>query len=165
MTPARRSLEVGIRFRGIATSRLSYGATAGWRTAWARGLEADSGARLSAAFGLGYQIDRRTWLGFDVSGGTARAGTLREQFVSGHIFAQRELNRKILATASFMTIARPASLYPATPLHDIRRLSDFGLGYRIKPSTFAQYVYSTSYGVTRGAHFVMLRYSFAFKKE
>jgi hypothetical protein len=46
-----------------------------------------------------------------------------------------------------------------------RRSSDFGAGWHFSNSLFAQYVFSTSYGVDSGGHTFMLRYTFRLHGE
>ena len=59
-----------------------------------------------------------------------------------------------------MPIADPFLPLTATGYSLPRRSSDFGLGWRFSNNLFAQYVFSTSYGVDSGAHTSMLRYTF-----
>jgi hypothetical protein len=47
-----------------------------------------------------------------------------------------------------------------TPAQYAQRFSDFGAGWRFTRNLFAQYVYSTDYGVSSATHTLMLRYTF-----
>ena len=44
---------------------------------------------------------------------------------------------------------------PAYPYQRVGKYSDFGVGWRISPDFFFQYVYSTDYGYTPASHMVM----------
>ena len=47
-----------------------------------------------------------------------------------------------------------------TPAQYAPRFSDFGAGWRFTRNLFAQYVYSTDYGVSSASHTLMVRYTF-----
>ena len=54
---------------------------------------------------------------------------------------------------------------PAYPYQRVGKYSDFGVGWRISPDFFFQYVYSTDYGYTPASHMVMMRYRLRFRRE
>jgi hypothetical protein len=126
--------------------------------------ERDRAQRGSVAAGLGYALSRRTVLSFDLTGGAARTWSARQnggenggqnnRFVGFHAAVQSDLTRRLFASASFLG----ASFLNVWP--HANRFSDFGAGWRFRRDLFAQYVYSTDYGVTRAAHTLMLRYTF-----
>ena len=126
---AGHSSELGLRLRGLATPRLSYGFTAAWlgvslldgmnRIATVDSHERDRARRGSMAFGLGYALTRRTTLSFDLAGGSARTWAARTEdatgallqnamadsrFVSAHAAVQSDITRRLFVTASFLNI-------------------------------------------------------------
>jgi FecR protein len=126
---AGHSSEFGMRVRGLATSRLSYGFAAAWlgislldgmnRITTVDSHERDRAQRGSVAVGLGYALTRSTTLSFDLAGGSARTwaartedstGTLLQnavadsRFVSAHFAVQSDLTRHLFLTASFLSI-------------------------------------------------------------
>ena len=123
------SSEIGMRLRGLLTPRLYYGFAAGWlgvslrdgmvRTTTVDSHERDRAQRGSAAFGLGYALNSKTTLTFDVAGGSARTWASRTEdgslallqnavanthFVSAHAAVQVDVTRKLFVTASFLNI-------------------------------------------------------------
>ena len=54
---------------------------------------------------------------------------------------------------------------PANRYQAVGKYSDYGLGWRLSPDLFVQYVYSTDYGYSAGTHTVMLRYTIRLGKE
>jgi len=123
------SSEFGVRVRGLATPRLSYGFAAAWlgfsllggmnRIAAVDSHERDRSQRGSVAVGLGYALSRRTTLSFDLAGGSARtwgartedyAGALLQnsvadsRFVSAHAAVQSDITRRLFLTASFLNV-------------------------------------------------------------
>ncbi|MCU1234556.1 MAG: hypothetical protein JWP63_2523 [Candidatus Solibacter sp.] len=101
-------------------------------------------------------------------------------FASSHAAIQSDITRRLFLTASFLQVwqshglnvdlfpdrfgnrtsvedsffsMNPANLYAS-------RFSDYGAGWRFTPNLFAQYVFSTDYGVTSATHTLMLRYTF-----
>ena len=126
---AGHSSELGMRLRGLATPRLSYGFTAAWlgvslldgmnRITAVDSHERDRAQRGSVAFGLGYALTRRTTLSFDLAGGSARTWAARTEdatgallenavadnrFVSAHAAVQMDLTRRLFVTASFLNV-------------------------------------------------------------
>ena len=123
------SSEFGMRLRGLATRRLSYGFAAAWlgislldgmnRIATVDSHERDRAKRGSLAVGLGYALTRSTTLSFDLAGGTARTWASRTEdasgallqnalndsrFVSAHAAVQSDITRHLFLTASFLNI-------------------------------------------------------------
>ena len=123
------SSEFGVRLRGLATARLSYGFAAAWlgislldgmnRIAAVDSHERDRAQRGSVAVGLGYALTRRTTLSFDLAGGAARTWAARTEdatgallenavagshFVSAHAAVQSDITRRLFVTASFLNI-------------------------------------------------------------
>jgi hypothetical protein len=200
------SSEFGMRLRGLATPRLSYGLAAAWlgislldgmnRLAPVDSHERDRSQRGSIAVGLGYALTRRTTLSFDLAGGSARTWGARTEdytgallqnavadshFVSAHAAVQSDITRRLFLTASFLNVWQAhnlnESLFPdrfgyRTSVEDAffpmnptaaqyaPRFSDFGAGWRFSRNLFAQYVYSTDYGVSSATHTLMLRFTF-----
>ena len=123
------SSEFGIRLRGMATPRWSYGVTAAWlgislldgmsRIDTVDSHERDRAQRVSAAIGVGYALTQRITLSFDLAGGNARTWASRRddstsallqdaaadsRFVSAHAAVQSDVTRKLFLTASFLNI-------------------------------------------------------------
>ena len=117
------SSEFGLRVRGLATPRLSYGFAAAWlgislldgmnRIATVDSHERDRSQRGSVAVGLGYALTRRTTLSFDLAGGNARTWGARTEdytgallqnavadshFVSAHAAVQSDITRRLFLT-------------------------------------------------------------------
>jgi hypothetical protein len=126
---AGHSSEFGLRLRGLATPRLSYGIAAAWlgislldgmnRISAVDSHERDRARRGTVAFGLGYALTRRTTLSFDLAGGNARTwgsrtedatGSLLQnavagsRFVSAHAAVQSDITRRLFLTASFLNV-------------------------------------------------------------
>jgi hypothetical protein len=126
---AGHSSEIGLRLRGMATPRLSYGIAAAWlgislldgmnRIGAVDSHQRDRARRGTAAIGLGYALSRRTTLSFDLAGGSSpiRAsrtedgtGALLEsavagnRFVSAHVAVQSDVTRHLFLTASFLNV-------------------------------------------------------------
>jgi hypothetical protein len=200
------SSEFGVRLRGLATPRLSYGFAAAWlgislldgmnRITVVDSHERDRAQRGSAAVGLGYALTRSVTLSFDLAGGASRTAAVRtedatgallqnaaadNQFVSAHAAIQTDVTRRLFLTASLLNVWQKhnlnVNLFPdrfgnrtsvedaffpmtAAPAQYAPRFSDFGAGWRFTRNLFAQYVYSTDYGASPGAHTLMLRYTF-----
>jgi hypothetical protein len=123
------SSEFGLRVRGLATPRLSYGFAAAWlgislldgmnRIATVDSHERDRSQRGSVAVGLGYALTRRTTLSFDLAGGSGRTWGARTEdytgallqnavagshFVSAHAAVQSDVTRRLFLTASFLNV-------------------------------------------------------------
>ena len=126
---AGRSSEFGLRLRGLATPRLSYGFAAAWlgislldgmnRIATVDSHERDRAQRGTVAAGLGYALTRSTTLSFDLAGGSARTWAARTEdgtgallqnavagshFVSAHAAVQSDITRRLFLTASFLNV-------------------------------------------------------------
>jgi hypothetical protein len=126
---AGHSSEFGMRLRGLATPRLSYGFAAAWlgislldgmnRIATVDSHERDRAQRGTVAAGLGYALTRRTTLSFDLAGGSARTWASRTEdgtgallqnavagsrFVSAHAAVQSDITRRLFLTASFLNV-------------------------------------------------------------
>jgi hypothetical protein len=193
------SVEAGVRLRGSLAPRLSYGVTAQWM-----GLSlSDSVGHVFDAFwqrerlrrgslgaGVGWLATRRTLVSVDFAAGmmlgdlmfaggrdfgVTATGSLDSRFVAAHAAVQRDLTRRLFASASYLHAWRSNCSTPAiagawysilaSPYLSGSRFSDFGAGWRFTPSLTAQYIYSTAYGATSPAHAVMLRYTFKLRKE
>ena len=123
------SSEFGVRVRGLATPRLSYGFAAAWlgisllggmnRIAAVDSHQRDRSQRGSVAVGLGYALSRRTTLSFDLAGGNARTWGSRAEddtgallqnavasshFLSAHAAVQSDVTRRLFLTASFLNV-------------------------------------------------------------
>ena len=203
---AGHSSEFGLRLRGLATPRLSYGIAASWlgislgdavsRIGAVDSHQRDGARRPTVALGLGYALTRHTTLSFDLAGGSGRTWASRTEdstgallqnavagsrFVSAHAAVQSDITRRFFLTASFLNIWQThhlnMNLFPdqfgnstsvedaffpmnPSPAQYAPRFSDFGAGWRFSRNLFAQYVYSTDYGVSSATHTLMLRYTF-----
>ena len=132
---AGHSSEFGMRLRGMATSRLSYGFAAAWlgislldgmnRIETVDSHERDRAQRVSTAVGVGYALTQRTTLSFDLAGGNARTWAGRHEdstgallqnaaadsrFVSAHAAVQSDITRRLFLTASFLNVWQAHSL-------------------------------------------------------
>jgi hypothetical protein len=124
-----RSSEVGVRFRGVFTKKLFYGAQASWFL-----LSLDEQLRLSTivnshehnrttgssfALGIGYAFRPRIVLTLDLAGGFANTTTMRTEdatgnllernrrsspFLSAHEAIQADVWRHLFVTGSFLAI-------------------------------------------------------------
>jgi hypothetical protein len=113
-------------------------------------------------------------------------GTANGHFVSMHGAVQADLTRRLFVSASLLNVWQchelsvnlfpdrygqstlvQDSFFPFTPaaFQSGSRFSDFGVGWRFSPNFFAQYLYSTDYGVSSGSHTLMLRYTFHLRRE
>jgi hypothetical protein len=54
---------------------------------------------------------------------------------------------------------------PPNPFQTVGKYSDLGVGWRVSPDFFFQYVYSTDYGYAAASHTVMLRYRIRLRRE
>ena len=132
---AGHSSEFGLRLRGLATPRLSYGIAAAWlgislgdamnRIGAVDSHQRDGARRPTVAFGLGYALTRRTTLSFDLAGGSGRTWASRTEdatgsllqnavadsrFVSAHFAVQSDITRRLFLTASFLNVWQAHSL-------------------------------------------------------
>ena len=126
-----RSSEIGLRVRGVITSRLFYGVEGSYffanndgRTRRARVVDSDVFAvstRATVGFGLGYVPKRGTVLSFDVAGGITRindrrlerstgnllqTGTERAPFLSLHGAVQADVWRRSFLSASVLSVTQ-----------------------------------------------------------
>ena len=120
------------------------------------------------------------------TGALLQTGAQNSRFVSANLGVQTRVSSHLFLNASLLAIRQAYDLsqgiYPdsfgntvlitdpflpltATGYRLPRRSSDFGAGWRLSNSLFAQYVYSTSYGVDSGGHTFMLRYTFRLRGE
>jgi hypothetical protein len=138
---AGRSSEVGVRFRGVLTRRLFYGAQASWFL-----LSLDEQSKLSTivnshehdrttgsswAVGIGYAFRPRIVLTLDLAGGFANTTTMRIEdatgnllehnhrsspFLSAHEAIQADIWRHLFVSGSLLTVRHTLStnlaLYP-----------------------------------------------------
>jgi hypothetical protein len=138
---AGRSSEVGIRFRGVLTKKLFYGAQASWFL-----LSLDDQLKLSSivnshahdrrtgssfAVGLGYALCPRIVFTLDLAGGFSNTTNMRTEdatgnllerdrgsssFVSAHEAVQADVWRRLFVSGSLLTVSQTLStnltLYP-----------------------------------------------------
>jgi hypothetical protein len=121
----------------------------------------------------------------DTTGNLLQNGTANGNFLSAHSAIQVDLSRRLFVNASFLNVWHVQhlnvglfpdqfgnttlvqdSFFPLTPTayQLASQFSDFGIGWRFTPNLFAQYLYSTDYGVTAGTHMLMLRYTFKLQR-
>ena len=126
---AGHSSEIGLRLRGMATPRLSFGIAAAWlgislldgmnRIGAVDSHQRDRMKRGTAAIGLGYALTRRITLSFDLAAGSAPTSAARTEdgtgvllqsavagnrFVSAHAAVQSDITRRLFLTASFLNV-------------------------------------------------------------
>jgi hypothetical protein len=135
------SSEFGLRLRGMATPRWSYGIAAAWlgislgdgmnRIGAVDSHQRDRAKRGTAAVGVGYALTRRTTLSFDLAGGSGATRASRAEdetdallqsavagnrFVSAHAAVQSDITRRLFLTASLLNVWQThdltVSLYP-----------------------------------------------------
>jgi hypothetical protein len=120
------------------------------------------------------------------TGDLLQTGIQNSRFVSANLGVQTKLSSHLFLNASLLAIGQAYDLnqatYPdslgntilitdpflpltATGYRLPRRSSDFGAGWRFSNNLFAQYVFSTSYGVDSVGHTFMLRYTFRLHGE
>jgi hypothetical protein len=138
---AGRSSEVGVRFRGVLTRKLFYGAQASGfllsldnqlkLSAIVNSHEHERTAGSSFAVGLGYALRPRIVLTLDLAGGFSNATTMRTEdatgnllernrrsspFLSAHEAFQADVWRHLFVSGSLLTVRRTTStnvsLYP-----------------------------------------------------
>ena len=174
-TSAGHSSEGGLRLRGSLSRRLSYGVAAVWTGVSLRQQlslattpapwQPYRQQRTTLALGLGYALNRRTVLSFDVAGGVAQQESAGH-FGSVHIAVQTDVTRRLFASASYLNLWQRQGMtwYPGSyPIGS--HFSDFGAGWRFSRNLFAQYLFSTDYGFSTPSHTIMLRYTFRLKGE
>ncbi len=123
------SSEIGLRWRGQFSKRLSYGVTASWlglslvdglvRANAVDSQQRDGAGRESVGVGLGYQLTRRVVLVGDLAGAATRSeaarfadttgavlqnGIANSRFVSAHAAVMVDLTRRLFATASLTDV-------------------------------------------------------------
>jgi len=171
---AGHSSEAGLRLRGALSRRLSYGVAAVWTgvslrqqfslATVAAPWQPYRQQRTTLALGLGYALNRRTMLSFDVAGGAAQPSAGR--FGSVHVAMQTDVTRRLFASASYLNLWQRQGMtwFPGTyPIGS--HFSDYGAGWRFSRDLFVQYLFSTNYGFSTPSHTVMLRYTFRLKAE
>jgi hypothetical protein len=138
---AGRTSEVGVRFRGMLTKKLFYGAQASWfrlslndqlkLSAIVNSHEHERTTGSSFAVGFGYALRPRIVLTLDLVGGFSNTTTMRTEdatgnllernrrsspFLSAHEAIQADIWRHLFATGSLLTIHQTLSanlaLYP-----------------------------------------------------
>jgi len=136
-----RSSEIGVRFRGVLTRKLFYGAQASWfllslddqlkLSAIADSHQHDRTTGSSFAVGFGYALRPRVLFTLDVAGGFSNTTTLRTEdatgnllertlkstpFFSAHQAVQGDIWRHLFASGSLLTVHQTTSknftLYP-----------------------------------------------------
>ena len=122
----------------------------------------------------------------DATGNLLQTGADNHRLVSAHAAVERYLSRRLFVSASLLGMWHSGkfgvALFPdrfgnSAAVKDAffrlapsayrpgNRFSDFGVGWRILPDCFAQYLYTTSYGASAATHTFMLRYTFNFRRE
>ena len=138
---AGRSSEVGVRFRGVLTKKLFYGAQASWfllslddqlkLSAVVNSHEHDRTTGSSFAAGFGYALLPRIVLTLDLAGGFSKTMTMRTEdatgnllernhrsspFFSAHEAVQADVWRHLFVSGSLLTVRQTLStnlsLYP-----------------------------------------------------
>jgi FecR protein len=102
------SSEFGLRMRGPLGRRFLYGVEASWiglslsdgltRAITIASHQRDRAQRSSAALGLGYFLDPRTVLSFDIAGGTSPAATSRTEISTGDLVQTGLQNSRFIST-------------------------------------------------------------------
>lgn len=102
------SSEFGLRLRGPLGRRFFYGVEASWvglslgdeliRAITAASHQRDRAQRSSAALGLGYFLNPRTVLSFDLAGGTSPATTSRTETSTGNLVQTGLQNSRFIST-------------------------------------------------------------------
>ena len=121
----------------------------------------------------------------------ATGNLLQNESANGHFFStnaaiQRDLTKRLFVSASYMNVWHRQrlsvdsfpdqtggtsivqdSFFPVAPnaYQLASHFSDFGIGWRFSENLFAQYLFSTDFGVTSPSHAIMLRYTFHFRHE
>ena len=123
------SSEIGLRWRGQFSSRLSYGLTAGWlglsledgliRSDAVNSHQRDRAGRGSLGWGLGYQLTRRVVLVWDLAGASTRSeatrfadatgatlqnGIANSHFISTQAAVMVDVTRRLFVSASLMNV-------------------------------------------------------------
>jgi hypothetical protein len=125
------SSEIGVRFRGLLTRRLFYGAEGtvlfgrsdeGFRrAAIVDSNERSKATRATLGFGIGYALRPRTVFSFDVAGGLSRTRTFRREdttgkmlederrtagFLSLHAAVQADVWRRLFVSGSVLSLTQ-----------------------------------------------------------
>jgi hypothetical protein len=121
----------------------------------------------------------------DATGNLLQNGASNGHFLSAHAAAQVNLTRRFFVSGSLLNVWRAQrlsvdqfpdqfgwtslaqdSFFPLAPsaYQLAPRFSDFGAGWSFSPKFFAQYLFTTDYGVTSSTHALMLRYTFQLGK-
>jgi len=121
----------------------------------------------------------------DATGDPLQNGAANGHFLSAHAAVQVNLTRRFFVSASLLNVWRAQhvnvalfpdqfgwtsvaqdSFFPLSPsaYQLAPRFSDFGAGWSFSPKFFAQYLFTTDYGVTSSSHALMLRYTFKLGK-
>jgi hypothetical protein len=116
----------------------------------------------------------------DATGNLLQNGSANGHFFSAHAATQVNLTRRFFVSASLLNVWRAQrlsvdqfpdqfgwtslvqdSFFPLAPsaYQLAPRFSDFGAGWSFSPKFFAQYLFTTDYGVTSSSHALMLRYT------
>jgi hypothetical protein len=119
------------------------------------------------------------------TGNLLQNGAANGHFVSAHAALQVNLTRRFFVSGSLLNVWRAQqvnvdlfpdqfgwtslaqdSFFPLAPsaYQLAPRFSDFGAGWSFSPKFFAQYLFTTDYGVTSSSHALMLRYTFKLGK-
>jgi hypothetical protein len=122
----------------------------------------------------------------DATGNLLQNGAANGHFLSTHAAMQVNLTRRFFVSGSLLNVWRAQhvsvdlfpdqfgwtslaqdSFFPLTPsaYQLASRFSDFGAGWSFSPKFFAQYLFTTDYGVTSSSHALMLRYTFKLGKS
>jgi FecR protein len=122
----------------------------------------------------------------NATGDLLQNGAANGNFVSAHAALQVNLTRRFFVSGSLLNVWRAQhvnvdlfpdqfgwtslvqdSFFPLTPsaYQLASRFSDFGAGWSFSPQFFAQYLFTTDYGVTSSSHALMLRYTFKLGKR
>jgi hypothetical protein len=122
----------------------------------------------------------------DATGNLLQNGAADGNFISAHAALQVNLTRRLFVSGSLLNVWRAQhlnvdlfpdqfgwsslvqdSFFPLTPsaYQLASRFSDFGAGWSFSPQFFAQYLFTTDYGVTSSSHALMLRYTFKLGKR
>jgi len=121
----------------------------------------------------------------NATGNLLQNGAANGHFLSAHAAVQVNLTRRFFVSGSLLNVWRAQrvnvdlfpdqfgwtsltqdSFFPLTPsaYQLAPRFSDFGAGWSFSPKFFAQYLFTTDYGVTSSSHALMLRYTFKLGK-
>ena len=121
----------------------------------------------------------------NATGNLLQNGTANGHFFSTHAAVQFNLSRRLFTSVSYLNVWHAQhlnvdlfpdqfgntslvqdSFFPLVPsaYQIASHFSDFGIGWRFSPHLFAQYLFTTDYGVTSPSHIIMLRYTFKLRK-